>query len=196
MSAALAAAATRPDPAPVSSSKKGARCPALGAPVQLPFETLAAHRCFGCSSRNPHGLHLTFHEAEGWALACTWSVAEHYQSYPGMLHGGIGATLLDEIIGQALAHKTGHLPVSIGLKIAWRRPIKVGSQVTAAARITSRHERLYRAEGFLFREDGQVAASAEGYYFTPALEEMRQMAELTDVPDLGAGWFAPSRQRG
>jgi uncharacterized protein (TIGR00369 family) len=139
------------------------------------------------------GLKLLFHEAEGWALACAWKAADHYENYPGMVHGGIVATVLDEIIGQAVFHQVGHLPVSVDATVKWYKPVKVGESVVAAARIVARYDRVYRAEAFLFRGDGKVAASASGRYYTPPLPQFRRMAELEGVPMDVQPWFAPDR---
>lgn len=170
--------------------------PALGAPVSLRFEGLEQHRCFGCSHNNPIGLKLSFHHADGWGLACAWKAEGYLENYPGMVHGGIVATVLDEIIGQALFHEIGHLPVSISAKVEWFKPVKIGDALTAAARMTSRYGALYSAEAFLFRADGKVAAKARGRYYTPALEQFRRMAELDSLPDVAKAWFAPHRSAG
>jgi uncharacterized protein (TIGR00369 family) len=170
------------------------RPPALGEPVDLPFARLEGHNCFACSGHNPAGLQLAFHQAEGWALACRWQVTARFENYPGMLHGGIAATILDEIIGQAIFRQEGHLPVSLTANVAWCKPVNVGDTVIAAARLTDRLGGLYVAEAFLFRPDGKVAASARGRYYTPPLAQFQRMAELDQVPEVARGWFAPGRR--
>ena len=57
--------------------------------------------CFVCGRENPYGLKMSFYEVEpGHALA-EYTVPEHYQGYPGIVHGGIVATMLDETLGRA-----------------------------------------------------------------------------------------------
>lgn len=169
--------------------------PILGRPVPLPFAGRQEHRCFACWADNPIGLKLRFHEAAGWTLACSWTAVSGYENYPGMVHGGILATVVDEIIGQAVFHQAGHLPVSVNASIKWHRPVKIGELVVAAARIIGHYDRLYRAVGYIFRGDGKVAASADGRYYTPPLSQFRKMAGLEAVPPEIEPWFAPERPK-
>src|SRR5438477_3831018 len=81
------------------------RRPVLGADVPLPWASFEDHRCFGCSAHNEPGLKLRFQEADGWDLACVWRPDEHLTNYPGMVHGGIAVTVLDELVGQAIFHR-------------------------------------------------------------------------------------------
>lgn len=136
---------------------------------------------------------MTFWDADGFDLACTWTAADSFENYPGMLHGGVAATILDELIGQAIFHSTRHLPVSINCRITWIRPVKIGDAVTAAAKIHAKHDRFYAAGAWLYRSDGRVAAEMRGQYYTPTLKQFRRMAELDSVAARAAEWFAPAR---
>src|SRR5205814_1648833 len=78
--------------------------PELGKRVQLKFEGRVDHRCFGCSPDNPVGLHLSFFEAEEWDLACRWEPRDGYENYPGLIHGGLVFSVLDELLGAAIFH--------------------------------------------------------------------------------------------
>lgn len=57
--------------------------------------------CFICGLENPVGLHLKIYETEPGVIESEYSAPEHFQGYPGVLHGGIVATILDEISGRA-----------------------------------------------------------------------------------------------
>ena len=58
--------------------------------------------CFICGLENPVGLQLKIYELEPGIIETTYTAPEHFQSYPGILHGGIVATILDEISGRSL----------------------------------------------------------------------------------------------
>ena len=64
--------------------------------INNPFVRYDGYDCFGCAPENPLGLALDFFE-DGEDLVATWEPGEHYQGYNRVLHGGIQATLLDEI---------------------------------------------------------------------------------------------------
>ncbi len=57
--------------------------------------------CFICGLENPVGLKLRIYEIEPGVIETTYTAPEHFQGYPGVLHGGIVATILDEISGRA-----------------------------------------------------------------------------------------------
>lgn len=168
--------------------------PALGARVALPFDPVPEHLCFACSPRNDEGLKLAFHEAAGFDLACAWRPDPRLTNYPGMVHGGLAATVLDELLGQAIFRVTRHLPVSVEASVRWHKPLKVGEDTVAAARIGASYERFYAASAWLFRADGKVAVEVSGRYYTPTLSQFRKMAELETVLPVARGWFAPSRR--
>jgi acyl-coenzyme A thioesterase PaaI-like protein len=57
--------------------------------------------CFICGLENPVGLKLRIYEIEPGVIETNYTAPEHFQGYPGVLHGGIVATILDEISGRA-----------------------------------------------------------------------------------------------
>ncbi len=57
--------------------------------------------CFVCGLENPVGLHLHIYETEPGVVESTYTAPDHFQGYPGVLHGGIVAALIDEIAGRA-----------------------------------------------------------------------------------------------
>ena len=60
-----------------------------------------SRHCFLCGLENPVGLHLHFYEAEPGVIETQYTAPEHFQGYPGVLHGGIVAALIDETSGRA-----------------------------------------------------------------------------------------------
>ncbi len=64
--------------------------------LKNPFSRLEGYNCFGCSPENPLGLHLTFTE-ENDEIVSHWNPGANFQGYFNILHGGIQATLMDEI---------------------------------------------------------------------------------------------------
>jgi acyl-coenzyme A thioesterase PaaI-like protein len=57
--------------------------------------------CFICGMENPVGLHLHIYETAPGEVESTYTASDHFQGYPGILHGGIVAAMIDEISGRA-----------------------------------------------------------------------------------------------
>ena len=56
--------------------------------------------CFVCGIENEHGLHLRFFETADGEVTVETTVPDHFQGYPGIVHGGIVASLVDEALGR------------------------------------------------------------------------------------------------
>ncbi len=50
---------------------------------------------------NPIGLHLHMYEVEPGVIETKYIAPDHFQGYPGVLHGGIVAAIIDEVSGRA-----------------------------------------------------------------------------------------------
>ena len=60
-----------------------------------------SRHCFICGLENPIGLHLHIYEVEEGVVESQYIAPDHFQGYPGVLHGGIVAAIIDEISGRA-----------------------------------------------------------------------------------------------
>lgn len=120
-----------------------------GGPVTLE----ATGSCFGCGERNPGGLRLCFEvDRAARTLRTTCRLPDIYQSWEGILHGGLVATLLDEAMGK-LAQELGHPALTASLEVRFRRPARVGEPITVEAAIDSLDRRIIRARARAFVHD-------------------------------------------
>ena len=62
-------------------------------------DTSSYQRCFVCGHRNPYGLHLFFRLGDNTIVA-DFQPREEHQGFPGVIHGGIVAAVLDEALGR------------------------------------------------------------------------------------------------
>jgi hypothetical protein len=53
--------------------------------------------CFICGMENPAGFKLSFHEYPDGTVRSSLKIKTEYQGWPGIVHGGIIASLLDEV---------------------------------------------------------------------------------------------------
>ena len=116
-------------------------------------------RCFGCGPLNEEGLRMTF-LPEGDESVTEFTVPPRYQSWKGVVHGGIIALLLDEAVGWAAWHK-GHPGVTGKLEVRYRLPLHIGDRVRISGRVEEVRRSLVRTVAKIVRlEDGKTVAEA------------------------------------
>jgi len=117
-------------------------------------------RCFGCGELNSEGLQLRFEpDAEG-VVRVRFAVPPRYQSWAGVVHGGVIALLLDEAVGWAAWH-AGKPGVTGRLEVRYRLPLKVGEEVEICGRVDRERRTLAYTSAWVDRvSDGARIADA------------------------------------
>jgi uncharacterized protein (TIGR00369 family) len=130
--------------------------------------------CLVCGTENLFGLKARFYSLEDGSLAAVFMPGEEHQGYPGRLHGGIAASVLDETIGRAVAVGAGGTVwgVTVELSTRYRKPVPLGVELRAVARITADRGRVFEGSGELLLPDGSVAVEASGRYLKMSLESI------------------------
>lgn len=125
-------------------------------------------KCFACSVSNPIGLKLTFEESDQY-LHATWSPSEYYQGYVNVLHGGIIATLLDEIGAWCVNVKIGTAGVTSELRVKYLKPVYLTrGDISLRAEITGRSEKNVSLHCTLYDASGNLCSEAfTDFYIYP-----------------------------
>jgi len=122
-----------------------------------------SRHCFICGIENPCGLKMSFYEVEPGHAVAEYTVSERYQSYPGIVHGGIVAAMLDETLGRAaMVGDHNHLMVTAKVEVRYRKPVPVGIPLQIHGRLGRQRGKLIFASAELRLPDGTLAAEAEG----------------------------------
>ena len=116
--------------------------------------------CFVCGVENPVGLHLKFYATAPREVTVDFTAPEYYQGYPGVLHGGIVASILDETAGRALMGDnplrfmfTAKLEVKYRKNVPVGQPLKIiGKGVRDRGRTAECWSGIYNLEGELLAE--------------------------------------------
>jgi uncharacterized protein (TIGR00369 family) len=118
--------------------------------------------CFVCGLENPAGLRLAFYETGPTEVVTTYTPPEQFQGYPGVLHGGIIAALLDEAGGRAvMIGNHSHFMLTAKLEVKYRQPTPLGRSLTVVGQLVKRRGRLALAHAELRLAEGTVTAEAE-----------------------------------
>ena len=140
--------------------------------------------CFICGLDNPIGLKMVFYEDhEKQRVRAELAVPEAYRSYPGVVHGGIVATILDETSGRALMAATGDPQdffVTAKMEMRYRRAAPTETPLVARGWVERMGESRGRVKGELCLEDGTVLAECESLVVRPQSEFLDRWIE--EVP--------------
>lgn len=120
------------------------------------------HGCFGCGERNPIGLKLKFHQEEE-VMKSSFVPQQEHQGYPGLMHGGIISTVLDEIMSKSI-NARGFIAVTARLEVRFLQGVPIGKPLRIEGWITAQKGRLIDTQGRILLEDGQVAAEARARF--------------------------------
>lgn len=128
------------------------------------YADLEGYNCFGCSPVNPYGLKCKFTD-EGEYVTCHWLPSENYQGFFHVLHGGIQATLIDEIASWAIFSEEKTAGVTTDLQVKYRKPVYTDQgEIRLRAKVTEKMKRLVKAKVELFNAGGELATEAEVTY--------------------------------
>ncbi len=116
--------------------------------------------CFVCGSGNPCGLHLTV-KRDGSKVFAEFAPAKQFQGYRNIVHGGIIAAVLDEMMIHA-AMAEDIFAVTAELRVRFRKPVPVARAVRAEGELTRRNPRMLEGAARLIdSETGSLLAEAD-----------------------------------
>ena len=118
--------------------------------------------CFVCGEKNSCGLKAKFLVQEDGSVATEYKVEKRFVGYSTVLHGGILASLLDEVMIKAILQEN-ILAVTAGMELKFKKPIYVNQTIRLMGKVTSRKGGLFKTEG-IARVDDQVVGTATGTY--------------------------------
>jgi acyl-coenzyme A thioesterase PaaI-like protein len=109
-------------------------------------------RCFGCGPDNADGLRMRFEPTDEGSV-CELTLADRYQSWQGMIHGGVVALMLDEAVGWAAWH-AGYPGLTGRLEVRYRQPLRLGERVRVVGRVDRVRRTLVYSTAFVQRLPG------------------------------------------
>ncbi len=142
-------------------------------PLKLPH----SHTCFVCGESNPKALNVRFY-ADDHSAYVPLTLREEQMGYPGIAHGGVLMSILDELMGWAATMQTGEFSVSAEISTRFLRPVPLHTPLTARAQMTQRRGRVWYTHGEIVDEQGTVYVRAAGKYVSIGRERTEQILRL------------------
>ena len=147
-------------------------------------DTTDYQQCFVCGQKNPYGLHMVFRLENDTVVSDFQPLTEH-QGFPGVIHGGIIAALLDEALNRTTMLSTHPTWTMTGrLEVRYRRYVPYGPLLRVRASLGMERGRMIQSSGVLTLADDEqvVLAESQGTFMalTPAM-----LATITqDFPEM------------
>ena len=121
--------------------------------------------CFACSKTNKIGMRIVseFHEHLS-EVHFTHKFNNDYEGFPGYVHGGISATLLDEAQG-TLCNHLGYMVMTEEISIKYHKAIDLNKKIYIRAVIVAKkNKRLYTKASIHNEEEELLISSSASFY--------------------------------
>lgn len=152
-----------------SATRDGTR----GASGELLIE-VEPHNCFACGSLNEGGIHLDLH-VDGDRCWTELTLADRFQGWDGIAHGGIVCTILDEVMAWSLA-ATDNWGLTARMSVDFKKPVRLGSRIRAEGWVAANRRRIiHTGSRIVDLSTGELLATGEGTYVAAGDERKREL---------------------
>ncbi len=122
--------------------------------------------CFGCGHANQRGLRMAFTRTGERTVECRYEAAAHWCGAPDVVHGGIQAALLDEVLGMAghcaIDDEAGEPEiVTADFRLSYLRPCPAGEPLRILGELVRTEGRDLYLRGEIRNAAGEVMTRAE-----------------------------------
>ena len=140
--------------------------------TQLPH----THSCFVCGESNPLGLNLRF-ETDGHSVQTRFTPRPEHIGFKQVVHGGLIATVLDEIMVWACLAQTKRLAYCAELTVRFQNPLRPGEETIVTAELAAnRRDKIFEVKSEVKDSSGKILATATGKYIPVKSTDLADMA--------------------
>lgn len=139
--------------------------------------------CFICGLENPVGLKLKIYQVEPGVIETTYTAPEYFQGYPGVLHGGIVASILDEISGRAHMGDPAapRFMFTAKLEVKYRQNVPIGQPLRIVGKAGPSKGKSASGWAGIYDQQGNLLAEAN----TLLINVPQEMLATADLEELG-----------
>ena len=132
-----------------------------------------SHRCIICGMENDGGFKAQFYNMEDGSVGGLFTFRENHQSYPGRVHGGMLATMIDELAGRVLwTDRPDQIAVTMDINVKYRRPAPYDVMLKGRGMYIKKTAHAYSAKCYIMTEDNTVLAEGEAKYLILPAEKI------------------------
>ncbi|MHA2225254.1 MAG: PaaI family thioesterase [Candidatus Hodarchaeales archaeon] len=124
-------------------------------------------KCFGCSKSNVHGLQLSFWPTHhGCITECT--VPDYFCGPEGIVHGGIVATLLDEVAAWTIISQLFQLGITREISVRYLSPVRVNTKIQVEGELVEHDVKSALILSTVKSINGILLTEAKSKWFLPS----------------------------
>ena len=145
-----------------------------------PWRGMDGYRCFGCDPRSEQGLRMEFYE-DGDRIVSRWKPRPEFQGWVDTLHGGIQATLADEISSWVVFRKFQTSGVTSRMEVRYLKPIHTSEDhITLQATVVRQRRNIVDIEVKILNSQDRLCTEALCIYFLFPKEKAHEEFHFCD----------------
>lgn len=137
--------------------------------------------CFICGMDNPIGLKAQFYNMEDGSVMTPFRMREDLQSFPERTHGGITATMLDELGLRALWSdgKEDRFGVTTSINVKYRKPVRYDEDLIGKGKVIKETNLAITTRAEIFNKRGELLANADVVYLKLPVEKINKNVDAS-----------------
>ena len=143
-----------------------------------------SHMCMICGMENVYGVKGQFYNMEDGSVGGLFTFRPEHQSYPGRVHGGMLATMIDELAGRVLwTDHPDQIAVTMDINVKYRTPVPYDAPLKGRGVYTKKLSRAYSAKCYIMDMDNNILAEGEAKYLVLPADKVSDssMEEELDI---------------
>ena len=124
-----------------------------------------SHWCIICGMDNTLGVQAQFYNMEDGSVGGLFTYRPEHQSYPGRVHGGMLATMIDELAGRVLwVDRPDCIAVTMDINVRYHKPAPYGEPLKGRGFYTKKLSRAYSAKCVIMDMNNNILSEGEAKY--------------------------------
>lgn len=142
--------------------------------------------CFICGMDNPQGFKSQFYNMEDGSVITPIKYKGIHQSFPQRVHGGLIATMLDELACRAYWVNGDYtLGVTTSMELKYRKPVPYEVDLLGQGYVVFDKSRMFKTKSKIIDKNGTVYAEALTTYLKLPVEKIAKDIDIhTEMPYL------------
>jgi uncharacterized protein (TIGR00369 family) len=143
-----------------------------------------SRHCFVCGIENDSGLKLRFFKNSSGEVLVDTVIPDQFQGYPGVVHGGIVAPLVDEVLGRVHMGENpenSRFMYTLKLCVHYRKPVPTNKPIRIIGRVARSKSKTATSTARILDQDGHLLVEADALLINIPEENLKSL----DYDDLG-----------